>query len=382
MAQSKKRTGKPALLKELNIGLIMDALQKKGQATRVELAALTNLSQPTVNLLIGELVKEQTVLSLGIAESTGGRRAEVFALNAKRAALAAIVIRQDRIEAVVTDLDLHSELHEQRLRSEGTSCTEELFSLLYLLFERRPEIRAVCVGVPGSVSAEGEVFSIPMIPEWEHFALKDELESRFPVLVCVMNDMNAIAAGYLPDRAEREKEHVKNFVYLHAEGAGMGAGIVIDGRLYSGFRSFAGEVGSMMLGTVEKTAEVTKRAEVAKAADNRGGREEQKAKISAETAYNEVSVEGYMRNAADHRQRIAILTAAAVNLICVLNPEEILFGGEVTMEAAAEIFEGCRAYLPETVLPRFQVISDYQKDYFNGLCRQGRELLSRHIQVV
>lgn len=382
MSQSKERTGKPALLKELNIGLIMDALQKKGQATRVELAALTNLSQPTVNLLIGELVKDQTVLSLGIAESTGGRRAEVFALNAKRAALAAIVIKQDRIEAVVTDLNLHSELHELRMRSEGVSCTEELFSLLRLLFEKRPEIRAVCVGVPGSVSEEGEVFSIPMIPEWEHFALKNELESRFPVLVCVMNDMNAIAAGYLPDRAEREEEQRRNFVYLHAEGAGMGAGIVIDGRLYSGFRSFAGEVGSMMLGTAEKAAEMTKAAEVTKAAGSRGGRGEQKTKLSAETAYSEVSVEGYMRNAADHRQRIAILTAAAVNLICVLNPEEILFGGEVTKKAAAEISEGCRAYLPETVLPRFQVIADYQKDYFNGLCRQGRELLSRHIQVV
>lgn len=376
MSQSKERTGKPALLKELNIGLIMDALQKKGQATRVELAALTNLSQPTVNLLIGELVKDQIVLSLGIAESTGGRRAEVFALNAKRAALAAIVIKQDRIEAVVTDLNLHSELHELRMRSEGVSCTEELFSLLRLLFEKRPEIRAVCVGVPGSVSEEGEVFSIPMIPEWEHFALKNELESRFPVLVCVMNDMNAIAAGYLPDRAEREEEQRRNFVYLHAEGAGMGAGIVIDGRLYSGFRSFAGEVGSMMLGTAEKAAEVTK------AAGSRAGIEEKKTKISLETAYSEVSVEGYMRNAAGHAQRIAILTAAAVNLICVLNPEEILFGGEVTKKAAAEISEGCRAYLPETVLPRFQVIADYQKDYFNGLCRQGRELLSRHIQVV
>ena len=376
MSQSKERTGKPALLKELNIGLIMDALQKKGQATRVELAALTNLSQPTVNLLIGELVKDQIVLSLGIAESTGGRRAEVFALNAKRAALAAIVIKQDRIEAVVTDLNLHSELHELRMRSEGVSCTEELFSLLRLLFEKRPEIRAVCVGVPGSVSEEGEVFSIPMIPEWEHFALKNELESRFPVLVCVMNDMNAIAAGYLPDCAEREEEQRRNFVYLHAEGAGMGAGIVIDGRLYSGFRSFAGEVGSMMLGTAEKAAEVTK------AAGSRAGIEEKKTKISLETAYSEVSVEGYMRNAAGHAQRIAILTAAAVNLICVLNPEEILFGGEVTKKAAAEISEGCRAYLPETVLPRFQVIADYQKDYFNGLCRQGRELLSRHIQVV
>ncbi|MDE7238248.1 MAG: winged helix-turn-helix domain-containing protein, partial [Lachnospiraceae bacterium] len=123
MAQNKERTGKPALMKELNIGLIMDALQNKGRATRVELAALTNLSQPTVNMLIGELVKEQAVISLGIAESTGGRRAELFALNSKRAALAAVLIKKDVIEAVVTDLELHVELREKRLLDQGASCT-------------------------------------------------------------------------------------------------------------------------------------------------------------------------------------------------------------------------------------------------------------------
>lgn len=374
MAQSKERTGKPALLKELNIGLIMDVLQKKGEATRVELAALTELSQPTVNLLIGELVKDRIVLSLGIAESTGGRRAEVFALNAKRAALAAVVIRHDRIEAVVTDLDFSVELHEQRERTEGASCTEELISLLQMLFEKRPKIRAICVGVPGSVSEDGEVFSVPMIPEWEHFALKKELESRFPALVCVMNDMNAIAAGYLPGNGKRNNKYTKNFVYLHAEGAGTGAGIVIDGKVYSGFRSFAGEIGSMILGTADHLT--------GSGRGKKSGEEVLSHPRDAETAYRKISVEGYMRNAADHSQRNAILTAAAVNLICVLNPEEILFGGEVTTEAAEEIFEGCRAYLPESVLPRFQVIPDYQKAYFDGLCRQGRELLNRHIQIV
>ena len=54
----KNLTGKPGLLKEINIGLIKDALLKHGRATRVELASLTNISQPTVNLLIKELLEE------------------------------------------------------------------------------------------------------------------------------------------------------------------------------------------------------------------------------------------------------------------------------------------------------------------------------------
>lgn len=379
MAQNKERTGKPALMKELNIGLIMDALQHKGRATRVELAALTNLSQPTVNMLIGELVKEQAVISLGIAESTGGRRAELFALNSKRAALAAVLIKKDVIEAVVTDLELHVELREKRLLAKEASCTEELMSLLHMLFEKRTEIRAFCIGVPGSVSADGEVFSIPTIPEWEHFGLKEYLESRFSASVCVMNDMNAIAAGYLLG----SEEHAQSFVYLHAEGAEVGAGIVIDGKLYSGFRSFAGEVGSMLLGKAKRDA--GKEALMPDAGKEASGPDTGTVTSDTvgelHTGFAGISVEGRMLSDAGKSNRAAILTSTVINLICVLNPEEILFGGDITEELMRDIFGGCRAYLPESVLPRCQMVSNYIEDYFNGLCRQGREILSRHIRI-
>ena len=376
MAQNKERTGKPALMKELNIGLIMDALQNKGRATLVELAALTNLSQPTVNMLIGELMKEQAVISLGIAESTGGRRAELFALNSKRAALAAVLIKKDVIEAVVTDLELHVELREKRLLDQGASCTEELMSLLHMLFEKRTEIRALCIGVPGSVSADGEVFSIPTIPEWEHFGLKEYLESRFSASVCVMNDMNAIAAGYLLGSAE----HAQSFVYLHAEGAEVGAGIVIDGKLYSGFRSFAGEVGSMLLGKAKRDA--GKEAPEPDTGTVTSATGEPHTGGELHTGFAGISVEGRMLSDAGKSNRAAILTSTVINLICVLNPEEILFGGDITEEMMRDIFGGCCAYLPESVLPRCQMVSNYIEDYFNGLCRQGREILSRHIRIV
>lgn len=395
MAQNKDRTGKPALMKELNIGLIMDALEKKGQATRVELAALTKLSQPTVNMLIRELRKEQAVLSLGIAESTGGRRAEVFATNSKRAALAAVLVKRDVIEAVVTDLDYQIELHEKRSLTTGASCTEELISLLHMLFDKKPQIRALCVGVPGSVSADGEVFSIPSIPEWERFDLKKELERTLPASVCIMNDMNAIAAGYLLG----SRRHAQNFVYLHAEGAGVGAGIVIDGKLYSGFHSFAGEVGSMLLGRAGMNAGTKARAGSDQGTEPGTDREEdacaggkEKALLEKNNAggikdrgnlmCRENSVEDHMLRDTAGTQRTDILTTAAINLICVLNPEEMLFGGDITEGMMRDIYEGCRAYLPGAVLPQCRVVSNYIEDYFNGLCRQAREMLSRHIRVV
>ena len=66
MTRKKELTGKPAVMKEINISLIVDALQALGSASRVELCNYTKISQPTVNQLIRELMTDNTVLSLGI----------------------------------------------------------------------------------------------------------------------------------------------------------------------------------------------------------------------------------------------------------------------------------------------------------------------------
>ena len=92
MRKDNEITGKPTVLKELNIGLIKDALGSYGQATRVEIARMTGISQPTVNMLIRELTEDGTVINLGAAPSTGGRRAEVYTLNQKKFAIALVAV--------------------------------------------------------------------------------------------------------------------------------------------------------------------------------------------------------------------------------------------------------------------------------------------------
>lgn len=338
-------TGKPGLLKEINIGLIKEALYKNGQATRVELSSITKISQPTVNLLIKELLADETIVSLGAMESTGGRRAERYALNHKKSAIALVVITKDAFELTVVDMELSPETSSCFLRTEDLSYTEQLTQCLQQMIVQYPNISAIAVGVPGAVTENGEVFAIPQIPEWEHLSLKDLLEERLQIPVIVSNDINSITVGYLASQ-----EQVQNLVYIHMEGNGIGAGIIIDGKLYPGRGSFAGELGYMKLG--ERNAE----------------------EILASAFHKET----HERN----RETITLLSQILVNVICIANPEKILLGSKILKEWVPQIHELCQHSLPPYVIPPIDSMEQDKTYYFTGLGKLGLELLIQDIQII
>lgn len=100
---------------------------------------------------------------------------------------------------------------------------------------RMPELEGVGIGVPGTVR-DGVVHSNNL--SWQHFPLRDVLgiEST-PVLI--ENDINAGAVGELTFGAIRG---MRNAILLTVS-TGIGAGILIDGKLYQGAHGIAGEVG-------------------------------------------------------------------------------------------------------------------------------------------
>lgn len=338
-AEKSERTGKPELMKELNISLLMEALEKKKEATRVELSDITKISQPTVNHLVKRLTEEGIVRSLGSRASTGGRKAEVFALNGKYAEIAVILAAEGGFGYVVTDLELGWEQHGNRPCKKGTSHTEGLCDLVRSLLSERPKIRALVVGVPGAVSESGEIFAISQIPEWEHFRLKEYLEKEFSLFTEVLNDINAITSGYFISAGK-----IQDMIYLHVSGGGLGAGVIIDGKLHTGFRSFAGEAGYMQIGQRRSLEECLA--------------------------------------SADAEQKSGILANIVVNSICVLNPECLMFGGpDMSKEMVERIKEKCLALLPQEVLPAFDRIEDSRKYYVKGLSMRGRELLRKRVQI-
>lgn len=105
------------------------------------------------------------------------------------------------------------------------------------------QIRGIGLGAPGAVDPEeGRVIFAPNLG-WENLPLKKELEKDLDLPVFIENDCNICTLGvYEKELKARPRTMVGIFV-----GTGIGAGLIIDGRLFSGFNRSAGEVGHMVL---------------------------------------------------------------------------------------------------------------------------------------
>ena len=92
-------------------------------------------------------------------------------------------------------------------------------------------------------AARGVILSPPNLPGWDGIAIVSELESRFGGRGYLMNDANACALAEWQFGAGRG---TRNMVYL-THGTGVGAGLILDGRLCEGTTGDAGEVGHVRL---------------------------------------------------------------------------------------------------------------------------------------
>ena len=105
------------------------------------------------------------------------------------------------------------------------------------------QIRGIGLGAPGAVDPEaGRVLFAPNLG-WENVALKKELEKQLDVPVFLENDCNIAALGiYETELKAKPKSMLGIFL-----GTGIGGGLILDGKLFSGFNRTAGEVGHMVI---------------------------------------------------------------------------------------------------------------------------------------
>jgi glucokinase len=108
----------------------------------------------------------------------------------------------------------------------------------------RAHLRAVSIGVPSPVDTEhGVVAWANNLPGWENIHLGRELEREFRVPIFMENDANMAALG---EHWRGVARGVRNFVFV-ALGTGIGTGVFIDGKLYHGRTGSAGELFRMNL---------------------------------------------------------------------------------------------------------------------------------------
>jgi glucokinase len=103
----------------------------------------------------------------------------------------------------------------------------------------QPGVTGIGIGVPGAVDANGVLHAVANIPSWKQVPLKKVLERHFGLPVYVNNDAKCFALGELHYGKGRG---CRNLVGLIV-GTGLGAGVIINGKLFTGSNLAAGEIG-------------------------------------------------------------------------------------------------------------------------------------------
>jgi glucokinase len=210
--------------------------------------------------------------------------------------------------------------------------------------QRKSETRAIGVSVPGIAhAASGRVWA-PNIPGWEDYPLRDELEVLMrPSGGAVAIDSDR-ACSMMGERWKGVAQGCQNAIFL-AVGTGIGAGILVDGRIVRGSQDIAGATGWMALDCQFREEYVSCGCFEYHASGN-GIAKVARAQIAAATGYRgpmagilpDALTARHVFDAYDQGDPLAAETlrgairawgAAAANFVSLFNPELIVFGGGV-----------------------------------------------------
>ncbi|GHG21105.1 ROK family protein [Streptomyces filamentosus] len=235
----------PSTARALNDRLALRLLLDRGPLTAAQLKTLTGLSRPTVADLVERLSGSGLVHVVGEAGAERrGPNAKLYGLVADRAHLAALDVRTRSVTVAVTDL-LGTPLARASLPVDGDTGTGPAVDAAVALLERTAadagveRLHSVAVGAPGLIDpATGELRDSTGLPAW-HRRLASVLQERLPAHVLLENETNLAAVAELREGAARGRE---DFVLLWL-GQGVGAAVVLGGRLRRGASGGAGEIG-------------------------------------------------------------------------------------------------------------------------------------------
>ena len=135
-------------------------------------------------------------------------------------------------------------LKKERFLTDVTQPPESVIERFCAILDALGHIDGIGVSCGGPLSSKtGRIMAPPNLPLWVDVPVVDILQKRYGVPVRLQNDANACALAEWRYGAGRGCE---NMIFLTC-GTGFGAGLILDGRLYSGSHDMAGEIGHVRL---------------------------------------------------------------------------------------------------------------------------------------
>jgi predicted NBD/HSP70 family sugar kinase len=236
-------------LRERNRARVIDALRRRGTASRSELARITGLSRTTVGTVVAGLQARGFVSEREDRVPHGGRgRPPVFVRLEPSAGVAVgIDFDHDRVRVALADLSSTVLAEDATDIDVDHSAAEAIATAARLVEQLRRAANADAtqlvgagVGLPGPIDTRtGVLGSTAILPGWAGLDVRRELARGLGLHVQVDNDANLGALAEATQGAGRGRA---DLLYVRL-GSGLGAGLVLGGRLYRGAAGLAGEIG-------------------------------------------------------------------------------------------------------------------------------------------
>ncbi|MEV1063464.1 ROK family transcriptional regulator [Streptomyces sp. NPDC050263] len=262
MAGTAGTPGTPRVLRAMNDRAALDLLLAHGPLSRTRIGKLTGLSKPTASQLLARLEAAGLVLATGTTEGRPGPNAQLYEVNPAAAHAAGLDVTPERVLAAVADITGRT-LGTFEVPTPGRKTAEAVVRQVTDALDGavkaagliRDDVRRLVVATPGAFDpTTGRLRYASHLPGWHSPALLDELAAALPMPVEYENDVNLAAVAEQRLGAARDHE---DFVLLWNEG-GLGAALVLGGRLHRGWTGGAGEVGFLPVPGAPLVRQVTK----------------------------------------------------------------------------------------------------------------------------
>ncbi|MFE3881340.1 ROK family transcriptional regulator [Streptomyces lydicus] len=237
----------------MNDRAALDLLVSQGPLTRTRIGELTGLSKPTASQLLARLEAAGLVRTTGNVTGRPGPSAQLYEIDPVAAHVAALAVDPLGITAAVADIT-GQVLGEERVNADALAGetphrTAQLVAravdgALARAGLEGGQLHGAVIGTPGALDpGTGRLRYAPHLPGWHSRTLKEELAGVLGTPVAIENDVNLAAVAEQYDGAAQD---VDDFVLVWAD-KGVGAALVLGGRLLRGATGGAGEIGYMPL---------------------------------------------------------------------------------------------------------------------------------------
>lgn len=239
-------------IKGMNRKIVYDLFLSKNEMSKSEISRETGISAPTVMKIIDYLEKIGCVKEIGEGRSSVGRRPNILQFDPSAGYAIGVDFSGVEIRIGIVDFGYHLCFFEQfSTQSDFKQVLNHDFplhvqSLLQKSRIPREKIRGICIGVPGVVNPVQQTIELAplvgIIEKEDYGAMAARISASLNMPVIFENDANVAAIGEFVARKYTDDDDLL-FITI---GKGLGAGIILNGKLRKGGRAFAGELGYMV----------------------------------------------------------------------------------------------------------------------------------------